>query len=80
MMGEGNAVDLAQMAHEGVLRAGGAFPEERVLRYRGPLPKGDTWEGVIVDDYAVFQRLNAATGLERTGVPPGALEGLLGSP
>ena len=54
-MGDGNAVDYAQIGHCNVLRAGGALRGEHLIAYRDPWPRGPTAEGVMVDDHVVTQ-------------------------
>ena len=54
-MGDGNAVDYAQVGHCNVLRAGGAMLSEHLIAYRDPWPRGPTAEGVMVDDHVVTQ-------------------------
>ena len=54
-MGDGNAVDYAQVGHCNVLRAGGALRSEHLIAYRDPWPRGPTAEGVMVDDHVVTQ-------------------------
>ncbi|MDP7339647.1 MAG: hypothetical protein QF786_10060, partial [Vicinamibacterales bacterium] len=54
-MGDRNATDFSQAAHLGVLRIGGACRPEEYVTYRGPVPRGDTWEGTMIDDHFVVQ-------------------------
>ena len=54
-MGDGNAVDYAQVGHCNVLREGGALRSEHLIAYRDPWPRGPTAEGVMVDDHVVTQ-------------------------
>ena len=52
-MGDRNATDFSQVAHLGVLRAGGACRPDEFCAYRGPVPRGDTWEATMIDDHIV---------------------------
>ena len=56
-MGDHNAVDIAQEAHLGVLRASGALRESERLRYDRPLPSAPDsyYAGVVVDDFCGVQ-------------------------
>ena len=56
-MGDRNATDYAELGHLGILKAGGALEEERLLRYREPVPSGDFLQGVYIDDHALFQKV-----------------------
>ena len=62
-MGDLNAVDVAQLCHEAVLRSHGALPEETVLRYGGLFPLLNVLTGVYIDDKfvgGIVQRKSAA--------------------
>ena len=50
-MGDGNAVDYAQLGHCNVLRSGGAMRDAHLIAYRDPWPRGSTAEGAMVDDH-----------------------------
>ena len=54
-MGDGNAVDYAQVGHCNALRRGGAMRDEHLVAYREPWPRGPTAEGAMVDDHGVLQ-------------------------
>jgi hypothetical protein len=54
-MGDLNAVDVAQTVHEEVLKVAGTLREDQVIRYGHPVPAGDSWEGVYVDDHLALQ-------------------------
>ena len=51
-MGDHHAPDIAQEAHENVLRAAGCLLDDEALEYRRPLPepRSGYYEGVMVDD------------------------------
>ena len=73
-MGDGNAVDYAQLAHCNVLRRGGAMSDEHLVAYREPWPRGPTAEGAMVDDHGVLQvvRRGASKGAAARRVEQGA--------
>ena len=52
-MGDLNATDFAQVAHLGVLRAGGCARPASLVSYRSPAPRGSVGEWVMVDDRVV---------------------------
>ena len=58
-MGDVNAVDIAQAAHMNLLRRGGCLGSESLFTYRRSPPRGDLWEGVVVDDYAILMRASS---------------------
>jgi len=53
-MGNLNAVDICQEAHEEVLRSGGLLSEDIVIRYPYQMPPEGLGEGVYIDDHLVF--------------------------
>ena len=53
-MGNLNAVDICQQAHEDVLRRGGLLTEDIVIRYPYQIPPHGVGEGVYIDDHIVF--------------------------
>ena len=69
-MGDLNATDFSQIAHMGVLRAGGACRPDEYLTYRGPVPRGRTWETLQVDDHIVTQ----VCPTRALGKPPGSTD------
>ena len=52
-MGDLNAVDVAQMTHESILRHAGGLSSHEVLRYGDAFPRGPVYQGVYVDDHVV---------------------------
>lgn len=56
-MGDHNAVDVCQVAHEGLLHRSGVLDDSEILRYGEPVPRGPVWQGVYVDDWIVVRRL-----------------------
>ena len=56
-MGDLNAVDYAQTAHMNLIRGFGGLPDDTLLRYRAPVPRGPVWEGVIIDDRTVASKI-----------------------
>ena len=56
-MGDLNAVDVAQATHLAILQKGGAMRAGTVLEYGQPLPQGDLWEGLYIDDHFVVARV-----------------------
>ena len=58
-MGDRNSVSFAQEAHANLLRSGGGLTDEEMIVYRRPWPPGKTAEGVMVDDHAVVQVVEA---------------------
>ena len=59
-MGDLNSVSFAQEAHANLLRSGGGLTDDEIIVYRRPWPAGRTAEGVMVDDHAVVQVVDAA--------------------
>ena len=55
-MGDLNAVDYAQLAHMNLVRSSGGLRDETLLRYRAPVPRGPTWDGVVIDDRVVVEK------------------------
>jgi len=53
-MGNLNAVDICQEAHEAVLRNGGLLSEEVMIRYPYQIPPRGLGEGIYIDDHIVF--------------------------
>ena len=68
-MGDGNAVDYAQLGHCNVLRSEGAMQDAHLIAYRDPWPRGPTAEGAMVDDHGVLQvvpaRASRSASLQR---------------
>ena len=52
-----NVVDYAQLAHMNRVRSSGGSRDETLLRYRAPVPRGPTWDGVVVDDRIVVEEV-----------------------
>ena len=52
-MGDAKVPDLAQMAHQWVLRRAGLLDDSRWLAYGSAPPPSNIWEGVYIDDRAV---------------------------
>ena len=69
-MGDLNATDFAQVAHLGVLRAGGCAALESLVSYRSPAPRGKVGEWVMVDDRIV----TCAVPRPPPGEPPSGAE------
>ena len=66
-MGDNLAVEVAQSAHEGLLRSVGALePSERVVARR-PLPRGPFYEMLNIDDHTGLMRVSHA-GTSRSAV------------
>ena len=57
-MGDGNACDIAQATHEGILRSHGVLEESQTLQYRVPVPKAKVWQGVYIDDLLICNDLH----------------------
>eukprot|EP00971_Amphidinium_carterae_P075460 1490875-Amphidinium_carterae.1 len=53
-MGDGNAVDYAQEAHETMLKRAGNLQGTQIVGAE-PLPRGPVWEMVTVDDHCGLQ-------------------------
>lgn len=49
--GDHLGVEFALQGHSGLLASGGLLQEGRQLRGHSPLPLGDQWEALIIDDY-----------------------------
>ena len=57
-MGDSLAVEVAQQAHHNVLKQlAGSMVLHETLRYRFPIPRGDTVELLAIDDHVVLQKL-----------------------
>ena len=56
-MGDLNAVDYAQLAHMNFVRSSAGLRDETLLRYRAPVLRGLTWDGIVVDDRVVVEKL-----------------------
>ena len=56
-MGDLNAVDYAQTAHMNLIRGFGGLPDDTLLRYCAPVPRGPVWEGIIIDDRTVASKI-----------------------
>ena len=69
-MGDGNAVDTAQLTHEALLRKYGCMDAEEALQYLSAFPRGDTIEGVYIDG-----RPLGGSGLHRAPARVWAFEG-----
>ena len=65
-MGDLNAVDYGQLAHMNVIRAHGGMKDEHLLRYRAPVPRAGTWDGVIVDDHVVARQVPRAAAYRQS--------------
>ena len=50
-MGDLNTVDLTTAAHINLLRGAGLLPNSELLEHGRPVPLGDTWSGVYIDDW-----------------------------
>ena len=59
-MGDLNAVDVAQLTHEGILRDFAGFDLDTALRFGRPLPRSPLAYGIYVDDLVVALRLPLA--------------------
>ena len=57
-MGDNMAVEIANAAHEGVLRSFGALPPREQAVHRAPLPRGSFVEMFGIDDHAGFQNMS----------------------
>eukprot|EP00438_Fugacium_kawagutii_P003209 Skav218054 [mRNA] locus=scaffold214:1429603:1436014:- [translate_table: standard] len=55
-MGDCNSCDIAQATHESILQAAGLLDEGTQLKYGRPLPAGDIFDGVYLDDLLVACR------------------------
>ena len=73
-MGDLNATDFSQLAHLGVLRTEGAVRPDEYLTYRGPVPRGRTWEGTMIDDHFVVHVLDRRTHRARARAPPAGVD------
>ena len=56
-MGDRNACDIAQAVHQHVLQTGGLLAEDDTLVYGSPVPEGDLWEGIYLDDLLIALRM-----------------------
>ena len=54
-MGHVRAVDWAQLGHCNFLRAHGGLLDTEVLLYRASVPRGPTWDGVMLDDRVLMR-------------------------
>ena len=54
-MGDKNATDFGELAHLGVLDAGGALRDDALVSYRSAPPRGNLWQLVMIDDHIVIQ-------------------------
>ena len=54
-MGDGSAVEIAQASHLGLGRAVGLFARDELVVYGRPVPRGHVWDGLVIDDHAVFR-------------------------
>ena len=50
-MGDLNTVDLTTAAHINLLREKGLLPDSELLEHGRPVPSGDQWSGVYIDDW-----------------------------
>jgi hypothetical protein len=62
-MGDHNSCDIAQVMHEGVLRANDALPAESLMSYGKPAPRSRIWQGLYLDDLLVVYRARLIAGL-----------------
>ena len=46
---------VCQKTLEAVLENGGTMQGEEVLNHNLPVPRGDCWEGLYIDDHVVLQ-------------------------
>ncbi|MBM4073889.1 MAG: hypothetical protein FJ271_33965, partial [Planctomycetes bacterium] len=51
-MGDAKVPDIAQLAHQHVLRTAGLLQDEDWMLYGRPPPAAQSWQGVYVDDHA----------------------------
>ena len=71
MMGDLNTVDLTTAAHINLLRDRGLLPESELLEHGRPVPVGDQWSGVYIDDWLLtrvvdrFRAAEPSVGTER---------------
>ena len=56
-MGDRNAVDYTQVSHCNVLRRAGCLHDADLLLYSDPLPTSGSYEGVMVDNHVVLQKV-----------------------
>ena len=50
-MGDLNTVDLTTADHTNLLREKGLLPDSELLEHGRPVPSGDQWSGVYIDDW-----------------------------
>ena len=55
-MGTARAADVAEAAHLGLLRSESAALPSELLTYHAPVPRGDAWQAVMVDDNVILGR------------------------
>ena len=56
-MGDIHSAGIGQAAREAILTEAGCLDESVWLRWRRPVPKSKTWEGVYLDDHVISTRL-----------------------
>jgi len=59
-MGDSSGPDVAQLAHEAMLRKNGCLCPGEHLKYNTSVPSSNTWEGVYIDDRFVISVLPSA--------------------
>ena len=57
MMGDANGVLLGESVHTNVLERNNTYDPAEKLLWGHPVPAGDTWVGVYIDDLGVVQAL-----------------------
>ena len=67
--GDHLGVEFALQGHQGLLSTGGLLQEDRQLRGHSPLPLGDQWEALIIDDYFALV-LNLLVIIDSTPLQP----------
>ena len=71
-MGDCLAVELAQAAHLGLLRACGAGRPEHFVRYGSPFPRGPLYEFLAIDDHVALEEIPLAAARSSSTVPRAA--------
>ena len=56
-MGTNYAVEIAQHTHSNLLKRAGCLLDSQQVKYRHPFPRGEVYQLLCIDDYAVLQQI-----------------------
>ena len=73
-MGTNYAVEIAQHTHSNLLKRAGCLNGSQQVRYRHPFPRGEVYQLLRIDDYAILQQVPRGVPLNSCTMPRHDLE------